>query len=399
MLRVDAKDNKNLIIFYLTDNSGCSHVRCRFFADMINATDCGLKAVILPIYTMDPAILAATRAIIWQKPSTSKHLSAIQRYKGFQSKYGFKMIYEIDDLFFLSPFRNQGLPEYNMSFVRRKASNVDQEVEENLWQIFPLFDTIMCSTDYLKKVLMHKYGLDNVVTVKNTVPRFLWSCDKKKPIEKDIEKPIVLYSGASGHYLNPIAARPPSPSEPNGFPGTTGDFGDWNNAFRDWIIKNVKEDKIDFKIMGDFPYFFKDIAARVQFIPWTNSYNYPRRCWSTRADFQIAPLVDNEFNRCKSALRFYESSIAGMGFLGSVFDDSIESPYEEIYPDCKIKNSATVEQLDEVFWKMCKKDEYNAMIEWQYDHLNKSGSILESSDAMNRIIAITDRSAETMETI
>lgn len=387
MLKINSENDKNLVLFYLADNSGCSHVRCRFFADYINANDFGVKAVILPVYTLDPIILAKTRAIIWQKPATYQHLSIIQKYKGFQRKFGFKMIYEIDDLFFTSPIRGECLPSYNMSYVRRKEANLDEEIEDALHQIIPLFDVVMCSTDYLKKAVIQKYNFDNVVTVKNTVPRFLWSCDKKKPITEDIKRPVVLYSGASGHYRNPRDNKDP------------GDFGDWNCAFRDWVIKNVREDKIDFKIMGDFPWFFKPIAPKIQFIPWTNSYNYPRRCWSTKADFQIAPIAENEFNMSKSALRFYESSIAGMGFFGSVFDTSSDSPYEEIFPDCKIKNSATVEELDEKFWNMCKKENYNELIEWQYENLNKSGLILESTDSMNRLLSVIDRNTSLLETI
>lgn len=394
MLKINNDDQKNLVLFYLADNSGCSHVRCRFFADYINANDFGLKAVILPVYTLDPVILSKTKAIIWQKPCTYNHLQIVQKYKGFQNKFGFKLVYEVDDLFFKSPFRDQALPEYNMSFVRRKQANVDEEVEDALHQILPLFDTIMCSTDYLKKVISHKYSLDNVVTVKNTVPRFLWSCDKRKPIEEDIKKPTLLYSGASGHYMNPI---PPDPSKNR--PGMPGNMGDWNQPLREWIIKNVKEDKIDLKLMGDFPWFFQEIGPKIQFIPWTNSYNYPRRCWSTKADFQIAPLVDNEFNRSKSALRFYESSIAGMGFFGSVFPDNKESPYEEIFPDCKIKTTDTIEEIDEKFWKMCKKDNYNELIKWQYDNIEKGGIILETSDAVNRLLAVIDRNQQNMENI
>ena len=386
MLKINSENDKNLVIFYLADNSGCSHVRCRFFADYINANDFGIKAVILPVHTLDPNILSKTRAIIWQKPATYQHLSIIQKYKGFQKKYGFKMIYEMDDLFFISPFRCEYLPPYNFSYVRRKENNLDEEIEDALHQIIPLFDVVMCSTDYLKKVVIRKYNFDNVVTVKNTVPRFLWSCDKKKPIEEDIKKPVVLYSGASGHYRNPKGDDP-------------GDMGDWNCALREWVIKNVKEDKIEFKLMGDFPWFFKEIAPKLTFIPWTNSYNYPRRCWSSGADFQIAPLAENEFNMAKSALRFYESSIAGMGFFGSVFDTSPDSPYEEIFPDCKIKNSASVEEIDEIFWKMCKKDSYNELIEWQYQNLDKSGLILESTDAMNRLLSVIDRNTSLLETI
>ena len=393
MLKIEDA-NKNLVIFYLADNSGCSHVRCRFFADYINANDFGIRAVILPVYTLDPEILKRTRAIVWQKPCTYNHLSVVQKYKGFQAKFGFKMIYEIDDLFFTSPFRDQNVPEYNLSKIRRMENGLDEELEDAMHQILPLFDTIMCSTDYLKKCIQQKYSLDNVVTVKNTVPRFLWSCDKKKPIEEDLKKPTILYSGVSGHYLNPIPADPVKKS-----PGRSGQYGDWDQPLREWVIKMVREDKISLTIMGDFPWFFKEIAPKVNFIPWTNSYNYPRRCWSTKADFQIAPLVDNEFNRCKSALRFYESSIAGMGFFGSVFDGSHDSPYEEIFPDCKIKTTDSVEEIDKKFWKMCEKDNYNELIQWQYDTIDKSGILLESTDHVNRLLSVFDKNTKNMENI
>ena len=233
-----------------------------------------------------------------------------------------------------------------------------------------------------------------MVALGKSAPRFLWSCDKKKPITEDLVKPRILYSGVSGHYLNPI---PPDPVHKK--PGLAGQRGDWNQDLCDWVIKMVQEDKIDLTIMGDFPYFFKDIAPKTDFIPWTNAYNYPRRCWSTKADFQIAPLVDNEFNRCKSALRFYESSIAGMGFFGSVYPDNPESPYEEIHPDCKIKTTDTVEEIDKKFWNMCKKDNYNDLIKWQYENLEKGGIILETSDAMNRLLSVIDKNGKNLENI
>lgn len=393
MLKIEDA-NKNIVIFYLADNSGCSHVRCRFFADYINANDFGIRAVILPVYTLDPEILRRTRAVVWQKPCTYQHLSVVQKYKGFQAKFGFKMIYEIDDLFFTSPFRDQNVPEYNLSKIRRMENRLDEELEDAMHQILPLFDTIVCSTDYLKKCIQQKYSLDNVVTVKNTVPRFLWSCDKKKPIEEDLKKPSILYSGVSGHYLNPT---PPDPVKKT--PGRSGQYGDWEQPLREWVIKMVKEDKISLTIMGDFPWFFRDIAPKVNFIPWTNTYNYPRRCWSTKADFQIAPLVDNEFNRCKSALRFYESAIAGMGFFGSVFDGSYDSPYEEIFPDCKIKTTDSVEEIDKKFWNMCKKENYNELIQWQYDTIDKSGILLESTDHVNRLLSVFDKNTKNMENI
>lgn len=399
MLKMSNDDNKRIVLMYCCDNSGCSHVRMRYYADLFNSINQGLTCVISPIFIFDPNVLSQCKAIIWQKPSTKQQLSILQRYKGLQAKFGYKLVYEIDDLFFHSPFGDNGaVPSYNPSSSGRTPA-VDEVIEDTLAQIFPLFDAVMVSTDYLKHVIMEKYNLSNVFTVKNTVPRFLWSMDRKRDIAEDIVRPTILYSGSSCHYTNPIPARAPSQKEPKGFPGVPGQPGDWGLPMTDWIIRMVKEDKIDFVVMGTIPYVFAEIAPRIKFVPWTNSYNYPRRCWSTRADFQIAPLVHNEFNKCKSALRFYESSICGMVMLGSTFVENADSPYEEIHNSCKLRNDLTVEQIDEVFWKLCKKENYNRVLNWQYDNLDKSGLILESDEAINNFLKICDNSPIKLENI
>lgn len=399
MLKMNNSDNKRLVLIYCGDNSGCSHVRLRYYADMFNGIDQGLTCLVSPIFIFDPNILAQCKAIIWQKPSAKEHISILLRYKSIQQKFGFKLVYEIDDLFFSSPFGDHGsVPDYNPSSIGRNPK-IDAEIENNLAQIFPLFDTIMTSTDYLKKVISEKYHLSNVLVVKNTVPRFLWSCDRKQEIKEDIKKPTIVYTGSPCHYTNPVPARAPSPNEPQGFPGIPGKPGDWGLPIAQWIIKMVKEDRINFVIVGAIPYVFQEILPRIKYIPWTNSYNYPRRCWSLKADFQFAPLVNNEFNKCKSALRFYESSIAGIVMLGSTFAENNDSPYEEINPACKIRNDMTVDQIDEAFWKLCKKEKYNEILNWQYENLDKSGMILESDESINAFLKVCDNAPNKLGNI
>lgn len=399
MLRMSNADGKKLVLIYCCDNSGCSHVRLRYYSDYFNGTDNGIQCVISPIFIFDPNILAACKAIIWQKAVGRQNLSILQRYKGIQQKFGFKLVYEIDDLFFSSPFGNkEGIPDYNQSSVHHNPQTI-ADIEETLKIILPMFDQVMTSTDYLKHVMMEKFHLSNVVTVKNTVPRFLWNMDRKVHLKDDIKKPVLLYTGSPCHYRNPVPPRQPSPQEPNGFPGIEGNPGDWNLPIADWIIKNVKEDKIDLVMMGSIPYIFDGIKNRIRFVPWTNSYNYPRRCMSIHADFQVAPLVHNEFNKCKSAIKFYESTICGSLLLGSTFVENSDSPYEEIHPDCKIRNDLTVEQIDEKFWALCKKEKYNEILDWQYNNLNKSGMILESDESINAFLKICDTANVNLENI
>ena len=392
MLKMNNDDRKNIVLVYACDRSGCSHVRLRYFADYFNANEqYGVQYIISPIFTFDPNILACTKAIIWQKPAAKQHLSILQRYKALQQKFGYNLVYEIDDLFFASPFSESknAVPDYNPSSIGRNPQ-IDAEIEECLPQIINMMDLVVTSTDYLRKIMEYKFHASNVITVKNTVPRFLWNYPRRKDLIDDLKKPVVLYSGSPTHYSNPIPPRGPSPAEPKGFSGRPGMLGDWENSWKDWVIKNVNENKIDFVIMGALPYFFEEIKDKIRFVPWGNSYTYPRLAQEINADFQIAPLVSNEFNKSKSALRFYESSICGNVLLGTVFDDSKDSPYEEINPEAKIKLSYSVDQIDEVFWKLCKKDKYHEIRNWQYENLNKSGLILESDKALDSFLKISD---------
>ena len=111
-------NQKKLILIYTSDFSGCSHVRLRYLANYINAiNDQGFIAIVSPIPIMDIGILANTAAIIWQKPNDQNHLNVLRQYASIKAKFGFKLIYEIDDIFFRSPWEDQydgiSVPDYN----------------------------------------------------------------------------------------------------------------------------------------------------------------------------------------------------------------------------------------------------------------------------------------------
>ena len=381
-------NQKKLILIYTSDFSGCSHVRLRYLANYINAiNDQGFIAIVSPIPIMDIGILANTAAIIWQKPNDQNHLNVLRQYASIKAKFGFKLIYEIDDIFFRSPWEDQydgiSVPDYNPS---RSMNPNRPEESPFMSEIVSYFDIIMCSTDYLGKCFSQRYKISSVRTIKNTVPRYLWNKAYKKPIDRDIDKPKILYSGSQTHYTQNIPERKPSPMEPNGFPGIVGKLGDWNTNLKDWLIENVKNERINFTVLGAMPYFFEPIRDKIEFIPWANSYSYPDIVQKIDADFQVAPLVSNEFNKCKSALRFYESCIAGNVFLGATFRENQDSPYCEIYPDCKFFNDYTCSKFDEIFQKLCKKDNYNEVLSWQYRYIDNY--IMENEKYLNQFLSM-----------
>lgn len=369
---------------------GCSHVRLRYNAMYFDGIDTGVIPIIMPIFTFDPNLLAHSKSIVFQRPVSKVHVDVVKRYKALQQKYGYKMVFEIDDLIFktgLGPAdKEDGIPSYNLSSKHIKLD----ELESNLKEVLPLMDLIVVSTDYLKKAFEKVFNANNVITIKNVVPRYLWNYPRKKHIAEDLKKPRVIYSGSPTHYINPVPPRQPSPSEPNGFAGLAGKKGDWNTALCDWVIKNVKEDKIDFICMGALPFFWECIKDKIKFIPWVNSQTFPRLFQEQMADFSIASIVDNEFNKCKSALRYTEACASGAVFIGTVFHDNDDSPYREIHPDCKYFDSWTVDQIDEMFWKLCKKEKYNEVLDKQYEQCNHADFWLESTKHMNEWMNMLD---------
>lgn len=386
-------DGKNIAIIYCRDTSGCSHVRLRYNAEYINGHELGVIPTLLPYYTFEPQYLAHAKSIVFQRPINKVDIDLLTRYKELQPKFGYKLVGEFDDLVFLTSDTdetNDSVPPYNPSH-EAVHKNIN-EIMEIASKTLPLLDLIIVSTDYLKKVIERKFNVSNVIVIKNVVPRYLWNFERKKSLTEDLVKPRVIYSGSPTHYKQPIPKLKPgqNPNFPKGHPGQPGDRGDWNTGLCDWVIKNVKEDKIDFYVMGALPFFWEEIKNKIQYIPWADSHTFPRKFMEVHADFSIASIVDNPFNRAKSSLRFTEACACGCVFMGNIFSENDDSPYREIHNECKFTDKSTVSEIDDIFWKLCKKDKYNEIMNWQYNYINSSGCWLESSQHINQMMLMFD---------
>ena len=386
-------DGKNVAIIYCRDTSGCSHVRLRYNSEYINGHEMGIIPVLMPYYTFEPQYLAHAKSIVFQRPVNKIDVELLTRYKELQPKFGYKLVGEFDDLIFLTgdaDEQNDAVPPYNPSHDAIHK-NI-KEMEEIMHKTLPLLDLIVVSTPYLKKVIERVFNVSNVMVIKNVVPRYLWNFERKKNITEDIVKPRVIYSGSPTHYRQPIPKLQPgqNPNFPNGHPGQPGDRGDWNTSLCDWVIKNVKEDKIDFYVMGALPFFWEEIKDKIQFIPWSDSHTFPRKFMEVHADFSISSIVDNPFNRAKSSLRFTEACACGCVFMGNIFTANDDSPYREIHPECKFTEKSSIQEIDDIFWKLCKKDKYNEILNWQYNFINSSGCWLESSQHINQMLMMFD---------
>ena len=125
-------DGKNIALIYVGDNSGCSHVRLRYNAMYFDGIDTGVIPIVMPVFTFDPNILAHCKSIVFQRPVSPTHVEIVKRYKALQPKYGYKMVFELDDLIFktgLGPAdKEDGIPSYNMSSQRINRSLLSRKL-------------------------------------------------------------------------------------------------------------------------------------------------------------------------------------------------------------------------------------------------------------------------------
>jgi len=365
------KIQKSLVIAYTSDSTGCGHIRNVFPMTYLNAIfgKSGrfnlLLAPTMPF--MQPDLLARTRTIYFQRWMAPELIPIAKRYKEFQSKFKYKMIYDIDDFIWKGTELGECIPEYNFG-----NTGITDAVRAACNEIMSMMDIVCVSTEFLKTYIRDKIGIKNEIrVVPNAVARYFWGPEIRQPITKKIEKPRVLYSGSPTHYHNGIKLR-----------------GDWDNQWCDWIIKNVKDNKIEFICMGGLPFFFEELKDRTNFkvIDWVNSYLYHLPIKEAKPDFSIAPLVYNYFNMAKSSLKYTESCAMGAVFMGTVFTNNKPSPYD-ICP-IKVPDTATVEHIDDIFWKLTEPEIYNSLIQQQYTYLNDSGLWLESPQFIKQLTDI-----------
>ena len=93
-------NNKDLVLIFVNDMSGCSHYRLRWNSLYCGGQDFGFTPVILPFPMFDASYLMRAKAIVFQRPVHDDNIEIVERYKALQPKFGYKMVWECDDQVF-----------------------------------------------------------------------------------------------------------------------------------------------------------------------------------------------------------------------------------------------------------------------------------------------------------
>lgn len=363
------KINKNIVLVYNSDFTGCGHIRTIVPALYLNAVfgrANQLQCITTTNMIYQEDILKRTRSILFQRTMGPQSIGVIQHYKELQKKYKFKMVYDIDDFIWTGDLEGEDIPDYN--FGKR---NITPIVQQSSIDNMKLMDQIMVTSQFLKDYIA-SFGIDpnKITIVHNTMPSFLWGSDKKQPITERITKPTIIWSASPTHWHNGEKL-----------------YGDMDNAWREWVIRNVNLGKINYVQMGGCPWFFEEIRDKIKVIDWVDSLHYPGVVKSVNADFGISPLVPNHFNYSKSPIKYQEYCVSGIVGIGTVFTNGKPSPYD--ISQVRTEETVTVDQLDQLFFNhLCKPEVYNDILEKQYQQVRDENWILESSGFINMLTKI-----------
>jgi hypothetical protein len=276
---------------YLADYSGCGHWRIIWPEQLINANQVGVSQS-NTCMVFDPRWYEGVKAVKIQRQATSDQKEFVKHLKSIQKTYGFKIIYEVDDVVF-----KEDIPDYN----RFKFAFDNDEIRQNCIDIINMADEVTVTCEYMRDLYRAKTGKQEITVIPN-FPPFFWMgylfnhsriCNN---LDKHYKKPRILYTGSGAHY---------------DVENKTGGKDDFEH-----VVKKIIDTrhKYQWVFMGAFPPPLKPYieSGEIEFHPWQNLYQYPKKIYDLNINMMIAPLQDNPFNKSKSDIKFIEACILGI---------------------------------------------------------------------------------------
>lgn len=348
---------KNIIIFHLTDRGACSWVRFRFMVGLLETNTGGeLVPIISPYEVQEPEVLKRTAAVVVSRPMIGLHGELLEHYKSKRAEFGFKVFADYDDLL-CDIDGNSPIPEYNAFKI--SPFEIGKVMERHCSGL----DGVTVASEYLKMTLERRFGWDNVSVVPNTVPKFAYGMDPRTSVEGFIEKPVVLYAGSMTHFRE-------------------GHLGDFEGPWVPWMRKAADDGSIELHCFGhSAPEFLSGVPVTVH--PYVPAVAFPAAVAAIRPDIYLAPLQDNEFNRCKSDLKLLEAAAVGAVLLGSDFDGS---PYAHAAGISKVHKECSADALELQVETLCQKECFNAALSHQRRLMETYGRYTESRASIMRFL-------------
>lgn len=364
-----AKIDKNIVMAHSSDYGGCYFYRVSQPLNYLHglfAKENHMHVILSNPLIMQHDILLRARSLFLQRLMHPDNVRQIKHLKDLQSKYGFKLIYEIDDYVFSGKDEGEEIPKYNMG-----RDGITLPIQTACIDIMKMCDLITAPSQFLLDYITKNLGV-NVPTffLPNVAAQYAWGTQRKRPITEKIKVPKILVASSPCHYSNEKKL-----------------YGDFEGAWYEYLIKNVRENKIQLTVMGGLPWFLDSIKHKIKVIDWVNSYQHSQAVMGCRTDFLVAPLIENYFNASKSDIKYVEASSSGNLFVGSVFSSGkLSSPYNKC--PVTVSDKCSVKDIEDTIDRYSEPDEYNRILKIQYEWMKSEGRYLESSKNVERWTSI-----------
>ena len=291
------------------------------------------------------------------------------------------------------------IPLYN----KGRQAFESPEIQENIRFMLNNADMVTVTTDYIKESYHKYYGvpLEKIVAVPNLLPKYLFG-DRYNPTEKINQfkffknKPRIGIISSLSHYNienvrqdeNGRACRLKEMLDPktgkqimdeNGKPlmkwinqdgievpeEKTSVINDDLDIILDCIRETVNE--VQWVFFGFSPPKLKDLieSGKIEVHGGVQIMNYPSKFDNLKLQAVVAPIIDMEFNRCKSFIKYMECAALGVPLFASRC-----LPYNRVMPESQMFSSS--EELKDMIHKLkfSSNGAYQKMIERQWKWLN-----------------------------
>lgn len=240
-------------------------------------------------------------AIVFQMFQTQEQIERIRAYRKAVPKAFF--VYEIDDLFWAVPEGTWHSPELALR----------PHAKSNIRTAAKFCDAIVCSTPELASEMRKLTGMKDVRVAPNYVDRAFINgalTGRRSSEAAQGEKPRIGWAGGVGHS-----------SDLRVLDDVIQHFGDRV----EWRFLGFGTPK-SIDVLNQRPGgleewkrnpHWDEVLPGVSIHPGCPFHEYARELGKLNLDIALAPLEDNDFNRCKSNLRVLEYAAAGFPVIAS----------------------------------------------------------------------------------
>lgn len=288
--KTQSKPQQPTVLQYIADSSGCALYRMGWPQQFLNFTD---KARVFNSSIMigDQNLYSPMSVVRIQRQAKNEQKEFVKHLCNLRDKFGFKLHYEIDDIVF-----GEDIPEYNVN----RGEFLKPEIRQNIEDMMNWCDEITVTCPFMRDYYRSKLRNQNVTIIPNFQPRMWFDrfYDQNKlnrNYDLNKNKPRVLYCGSAGHYDIK----------------NTGVKDDTSHVI-DVIIKTLND--YQWVFMGAYPRQLEPYikSRKIEFHPFVNLMEYPKKLDSLNVQAAIAPLADNNFNKAKSDIKWTEMCALGI---------------------------------------------------------------------------------------